>query len=376
MRTSTPRTVHTGLLLLITALALTACRREPDAAPAPAAQPPAAAAPTATAPPTPVARVSEPGSLPVTADNFPRAESDLYFASTVKDGGLGTFVHRRALTAIGHQTVIRMNRDTLYSAAVFDLDAGPVTITLPDAGKRFMSMQVIYEDQYTTQVAYTPGTYTLSRGKDGTRYVIAAVRTLVDPASTEDAAQAHALQDAIKVQQASPGSFDVPKWDTVSQGKVREALLALAATLPDTRHMFGTRETVDPVRRLIGSASAWGGNPDADAMYLNVTPARNDGTTVYRLHVADVPVDGFWSISLYNAKGYFEKNAQDAYTLNNVTAKKNADGSVDVQFGGCDGQVPNCLPIMAGWNYLVRLYRPRAELLDGRWIFPEAVPVS
>ena len=42
-----------------------------------------------------------------------------------------------------------MNRDTLYSAAVFDLDAGPVTITLPDAGKRFMSMQVIDEDQYT-----------------------------------------------------------------------------------------------------------------------------------------------------------------------------------------------------------------------------------
>jgi hypothetical protein len=28
-----------------------------------------------------------------------------------------------------------------------DLDAGPVTITLPDAGKRFMSMQVINEDE-------------------------------------------------------------------------------------------------------------------------------------------------------------------------------------------------------------------------------------
>ena len=38
--------------------------------------------------------------------------------------------------------MIRLNRDTLYSSAVFDLDAGPVTITLPDAGKRFMSMLV------------------------------------------------------------------------------------------------------------------------------------------------------------------------------------------------------------------------------------------
>jgi hypothetical protein len=29
---------------------------------------------------------------------------------------------------------------------------------------------------------------------------------------------------------------------------------------------------------------------------------------------------------------------------------------------------------MPGWNYIVRLYRPRAEILDGRWTFPEAQP--
>jgi hypothetical protein len=79
------------------------------------------------------------GAVPVTADNFPRAESDLYFGNIVKDGGLGQFIHRREPVAIDQQNVIRLNRDTLYSAAVFDLDAGPVTITLPDAGKRFMS---------------------------------------------------------------------------------------------------------------------------------------------------------------------------------------------------------------------------------------------
>jgi hypothetical protein len=45
--------------------------------------------------------------------------------------------------------VIRMNRDTLYSLSVFDLDAGPVTVTLPNSGQRFMSMQVIDEDHYT-----------------------------------------------------------------------------------------------------------------------------------------------------------------------------------------------------------------------------------
>jgi hypothetical protein len=101
---------------------------------------------------------------------------------------------------------------------------------------------------------------------------------------------------------------------------VREALLMLAATLPDTNRMFGPKDQVDPVRHLIGTATGWGGNPEKDAMYLTVVPSKNDGTTVYKLTAKDVPVDGFWSISVYNAKGYFEKNQYDAYTLNNITA--------------------------------------------------------
>src|SRR5437899_10826491 len=103
--------------------------------------------------------------------------------------------------------------------------------------------------------------------------------------------------------------------------------------------MFGTKDQVDSVRRLIGAASAWGGNPEKEATYLNVTPAKNDGTTVYRLNVKDVPVDGFWSISVYNAKGYYEQNKYGAYSINNITAKKAMDGSVAVQFGGCDGKI-------------------------------------
>jgi hypothetical protein len=120
----------------------------------------------------------------------------------------------------------------------------------------------------------------------------------------------------------------------------------------------------------------WGGNPDKDATYLNITPQKNDGTTIYKLDVKDVPVDGFWSISLYNSKGYYEKNRYDAYSLNNVTAKKNDAGSIGIQFGGCDGKIPNCLPTMKGWNYTVRLYRPREAILDGTWKFPDPQPVN
>jgi hypothetical protein len=311
--------------------------------------------------------------VPVTADNFIRAESDMYFGMFVGRGALGRFYHFRGLPPI-EGTGVRPNRDTLYSQAVFDLDAGPVTITLPDAGGRFLSMIVIDEDHYVAEVVYGAGDRSYTRERIGTRYVFAAVRALVDPADPQDVERVHALQDAITSEQpGGPGRFEAPNWDQASQKQVREALLALGATLPDLRRAGGRRDQVDPVRHLIATAAGWGLNPDADAIYLNVTPSANDGDGVYALTVpGDVPVDGFWSISVYDAAGHFVKNELDAYSLNNITAQKGPDGSVTVQFGGCDGQTANCLPIAPGWNYMVRLYRPRAEILDGSWAFPAA----
>jgi len=314
--------------------------------------------------------------VPVTVENFVRAESHMYFNNSVSLGGFGKIHPHRQLMPIDHQTVIRSNRDTLYSTAVFDLDAGPVTITLPAAGQRFMSLQIINEDQYTT-TEYGAVPHTLDKAKVGTRYALAGIRTLVDPKDPGDLERAHALQDAIKTSQPGGlGTFEVPNWDKESQKKVRDALIVLAGTIPDTARMFGLKDEVDPIRYLIGAATGWGGNAPKDATYITVVPQRNDGKTIHKLTVKDVPVDGFWSLSVYNAAGYFEKNDLDAYSLNNITAKKSDDGSVTMQFGGCDGKTANCLPITPSWNYWVRLYRPRDEVLNGTWKFPEAQPVN
>ena len=315
--------------------------------------------------------------VPVTVDNFVRAETDMYFGKFVKDtGGLGRFTHARAPADVDKQTVVRMNRDTLYSIAVFDLDAGPATVTLPDMGTRFMSSMVVNEDHYVVDVAYGKGPRTYSRDKAGTRYLAVLIRTLVDPADPKDLQQVHALQDALMVSQKAPGAFVVPRWDPESQKKVRDALEALGKTGSNYTRAFGSRKEVDPVQHLIGTATGWGGNPAKDATYTGGAPARNDGATVYRLVVRDVPVDGFWSISVYNAQGFFEKNALNAYSVNNITGKKGADGSITIQFGGCNREAPNCLPVTKGWNYVARMYRPRAEILNGKWKFPEAQPAG
>jgi para-nitrobenzyl esterase len=293
----------------------------------------------------------------------------------IKGGGLGKLSHRRAPASIDAQDVVRMNRDTLYSSGVFDLDAGPVTVTLPDPGKRFMSMLVVSQDHYAIDVVYGPGRFAYDRDKVGTRYAFLLVRTLANPEDPQDIAAANRLQDAIGVEQAGTGSFEAPPWDAASQTKARSALAALGA-LGNTPDMFGRKDEVDPIDHLIGTAMGWGGNPPSAAKYESFAPPRNDGKTVYRLTVRDVPVDGFWSVSVYNAAGYFEKNALNAYSLNNLIAKADADGAYTIQFGGCGKDTMNCLPTMAGWNYTVRLYRPRREIIDGSWKLPEAQPVE
>lgn len=320
---------------------------------------------------------ADPAPVRVTVDNFRRAESDMYFTRFMKDGGFGKFSHERELASIDKQTVIRLNRDTLYSFGVFDLDAGPVTVTLPDAAKRYMALQVISEDHYAPDVFYAPGVHTLTKDAVGTRYVCFAIRTFVNPNDPADIKAVHALQDALKAEQKSSGKFEVANWDDESRTKIRNALLALADANGglDSARMFGRKADVDPVQHLLGTAAGWGGNPRYAALYVGVVPKQNNGKTPYVLTVKDVPVDGFWSISVYNKAGFFEKNSRNAYTINNVTAKPNADGSVTIHFGG-DEKLANSIPIVPGWNYLFRLYRPRQSVLDGTWTPPEAQPAK
>jgi hypothetical protein len=200
--------------------------------------------------------------------------------------------------------------------------------------------------------------------------VLVGVRVLVDPAAPADVGAVAAIQDQIGLEASSSKPFEMPDYETASFDATRTAVLELARHAGDLDHAFGTRDAADPVRHLIATAAGWGGLPDRGARYLSVDPAAGEGE--YKLTARDVPVDGFWSISVYNADGFFEQNDRDAYSVNNITAEPNDDGSITVHFAGCGDDRPNCLPTTEGWNYIVRLYRPRPEIVDGSWTFPRS----
>ncbi|CAN0339000.1 unnamed protein product, partial [Ectocarpus sp. 4 AP-2014] len=210
----------------------------------------------------------------------------------------------------------------------------------------------------------------------GTRDAAALFRTFADPNDPEDMKKAHALQDAIVVRQASPGKLELPDWDEASLIETRSQLNQLSLEIRSFAGAFGSKGKVDPTLHLLASASGWGGNPDRGAMYFNVSPEKNDGETAHTLTMPrDVPVEAFWSVTVYNKIGFFTPNELNAYSFNSVTAERNDDGSVIIHFGG-DPAATNYLPITEGWNYIVRCYLPGTSILEGDWAPPAPQPVD
>ena len=312
----------------------------------------------------------------VTIDNFVRAESDHMIRANMKMGKLtvGKLTHSRQPTTPETQAVIRSNQDTLYSAVVLDLSK-PVTLTLPEIGGRYMSAHVINQDHYMF-VETKPGDYHLTEKSVGTRFAIVWFRTFADVNDPADIAEAHRAQDGIVVTGGGPGPFEAPDWNLEDLGIIRKALNDVAALGFETTYAFGRKDEVRPVDYLVGAAAGWAGLPSKASFYVIDSVDKNDGTTPHVVTVKDVPVNAFWSITVYNKDGYLEPNDLNRNSYNNVTAKKNDDSSVTIHFGGCgDGRI-NCIPITPGWSYLIRMYEPRKEILDGSWTFPKIEPVK
>jgi len=171
-------------------------------------------------------------SIFVNVDNFARAETDRMISAIIaRTGGVNVVFHNRDFAPLDQQTVIRENRDTLYTAAVVDI-AAAATLTLPDPGERYLSAMVINRDHYINEVIHDPGEHQLTIDRFDTDYVVVAIRILVDPTDPDDLVAVHALQDQVSIDAASSRPFEMPDYDEPSFTSTREALLQLSNGSP------------------------------------------------------------------------------------------------------------------------------------------------
>jgi len=310
-----------------------------------------------------------PDLVPVTLDNYKTAESDLAFDNITKFVGTNEFFHFPVASFdLENQTVVRMNRDTIYSGAIVNVSEG-ATITLPESDGRYMSAMIVQNDHYIDQVFKTPGEHVIEAETD---FVMVAIRIRANVNDLQDGDKIEALQQATRISANATDPHVMPNYDMKQLEAQRNELAAEAAEKGSLNNMQGARGTVDERMHLLGTAAGWGLLPDANARYLSY--GQEDGQGCFRATYSVPPFNkpGFFSITMYNADGWI---FSDRAILNEYNIAFNDDGTFDANFGECGDNAKNNLPIVDGWNFLMRVYEPRLEELDS-YTLPTPVKVN
>jgi hypothetical protein len=310
-----------------------------------------------------------PDLIPVTLENYKTAESDLAFNNVTKFVGTNQFLHFPVEAFdLENQTVVRMNRDTIYSGAIVNVSEG-ATVTLPESDGRYMSAMIVQNDHYIDQVFKMPGEHVIEADTD---FVLAAIRIRANVNDPEDGDKIRALQQSIAISANASDPHVMPNYDMEQLVALRNELAAEAAEKGSLNNMQGARGTVDEHMHMLGTAAGWGLLPDANARYLSYGQEDGQGCFQATYSVPPFNESGFFSITMYDADGWI---FSDRAILNEYNIEFNEDGTFDANFGECGDNAKNNLPVVDGWNFLMRVYEPRLEELDS-YTLPTPVKVN
>ncbi|KZZ44342.1 lytic murein transglycosylase [Oleiphilus sp. HI0118] len=300
--------------------------------------------------------------LPVTLDNYEWAESDLAFQNITKLVGSNQWFHFPGLTPLDNQTVVRMNRDTIYSGYVADLsNGGTVTIPETDDG-RYLSVMIVQNDHYIDQVFTKPGTYEIESQTD---FALITARTRINPNDPKDLENVKRYQSQIEVSTPTKKEHVMPPYDMDQLLAIRAELVAEGSKLGSLKNMQGKHGQVDKQMHLYGTALGWGLLPDENAQYISYYSkegiADSKNCSVATFEKPPINDTGFFSITVYDKEGWI---TNEQSILNDYNLKYNEDGTFTVHFGSCPEGSRNVLLVADNWDLLLRAYEPILDKME------------
>jgi hypothetical protein len=297
----------------------------------------------------------------VNSVNYPTVETARQFALQIKrSGGINKVFSFNGIAKVEDQPVIRMNQDTVFSTTVVDVSKG-ATITIPDVGDRFTSVQFIDADHYIYAAKYGAGTFDFPQDTD---YVAALIRIGSETGSVEEDAIIAGIQKNIVIKANSAKPFVAINYDQASYDATHKHLLEeFTSGKHDPQTMFNVKGVANEEARQVGAAAGWGGGQVADNQW-SMRVDSSDFSCQQTTFEDPKNAGGFWSITVYDKDGWLFAPTN----MNIYKAKLNKDGTYTVRFG-CDGQENNIeIKNKTGvWNATMRAYRPSELVRSGKW---------
>ena len=294
--------------------------------------------------------------IKVDRTNYQEAEVARNFTKWAARGANNKLMHLTAVTPSGPAPTVRMNRDSLYSAAIVDTSTGTATITLP-AGDLYQSVMMVDTDGYARKFILEPGTHEVVTD---TKFVWLLVRTGLEKGLDE----AQRMQSLITVQGMGGGTYSAPEYDQASLAKMTRILIDEAMTVDDGDLYYGNYPgQVDETRRMRSTASGFGGMNGTN-MYKFVEKVENN--VCMQSTFPDPRATEFFSFTLYDTDGYL----MDGKTvINSRDMVENPDGTYTVSISCGDDAINNiAAPAEHDFiGYAWRVYGASEEVENRTW---------
>ena len=276
----------------------------------------------------------------VTPATYPTNETSHQMLKNQDLVGINKFLHKRELAPTDNQPIVRMNRDTYYSFAVVDVSKG-ASITIPELPTdRYVSVEPITEDHRVQAMEYGSGTFELSTHTGAYMYIVVRLDSRFPK---EEARQ---LQDQMIITANSNNKFAAVPVNKKSFDEVentlkaqmpaivkRDGIDAITGMFTDPRD--DSKKLFTEEKHQVGAAIGWAGAQLVDNVYE--VSGNYPSDTCYQATFEDPQNKAFWSITVYDKKGFM---FNDIASVNSNTALVNKDGSYTVSFG-CSSDSPN-----------------------------------